>query len=48
LRKVARDICVAVWDGRAKRKSAAVEKTEIFTFIGEDEDGAAPAGEFLN
>jgi hypothetical protein len=48
LRKAARDNLRRRLDGRAKRKSAAAEKTEIYTFTGEDEDGAATAGEFLN
>ena len=47
LRKAARDNLRRRLDGKAKRKSAAAE-TEIYTFIGEDEDGAAAASEFLN
>ena len=47
LRKTARDNLRRRLDGKAKRKSAA-DATQIYTFIGDDEDGAALTNEFLN
>ncbi len=47
LRKVARDNLRRRLDGKSKRNRAA-KAAEIFNFTGEDENGAALSGEFLN
>jgi hypothetical protein len=47
LRKTARDNLRRRLDGKTRR-AMKTEETEIYSFIGDDEDGAAMANEFLN